>query len=609
MKSSLFAIGLILAAHAGAAVWYVDCDVATSGDGTSWATAFKTIEDARYSALEDSGGEVWVAEGTYTGTNGGLHALIDNVVCVSSTVAVYGGFAGTESTRDERDWSTHVTIIDAEDTSGRRAVFMEGGTLDGFTITGGNADDVGSEGGLGGGVYCDGFGTIANCIITGNSGAEGGGGMYMTNSQFWVTACVFSNNYGYNGGGLLVSAAEADLFNCVFLGNTASSGGGICNSGSAPADSYIVNCSFYGNSATNEGDGMLNWDASPVVQNCILWGSNDQWYDQGSAAPTVSYCDIQQASGAYSGTGNINADPLFVSASDLRLQSTSPCINTAIDNTYTPAADIAGTARPKDTTSDMGAYEMDTGSLTVTIEPAGARTAGAQWRVDGGAWQNSGDTVTALTVGSHTVSYSDVGGWTTPSDDSVPVTSGATASTTGTYTGLTGSLTVTIEPAAARTAGAQWRVDGGSWQNSGDTVSGLTAGSHTVSYSTVTNWTTPSDESVSVSGGSAASTTGTYVEHTGSLTVTIEPAAARTAGAQWRVGGGAWQNSGDTVSGLSVGAHTVSYNTVGGWTTPSDESVSITNGATTSTTGTYIEHTGSLTVTIEPAAARTAGAQ
>ena len=39
------------------------------------------------------------------------------------------------------------------------------------------------------------------------------------------------------------------------------------------------------------------------------------------------------------------------------------------------------------------------GSLTVTISPAGAVSAGAMWNVDGGSWQASGTTVSGLTVG------------------------------------------------------------------------------------------------------------------------------------------------------------------------------------------------------------------
>ena len=80
---------------------------------------------------------------------------------------------------------------------------------------------------------------------------------------------------------------------------------------------------------------------------------------------------------------------------------------------------------------------------------------------------------------------------------------------------------------------------------------------------------------------------GTPISATGSLKVTISPQDAVDAGAQWRVDGGAWRNSGATVSGLSVGGHTVSYKYVSRWVTPDDESVTISSGVTSTATGTY----------------------
>jgi len=74
----------------------------------------------------------------------------------------------------------------------------------------------------------------------------------------------------------------------------------------------------------------------------------------------------------------------------------------------------------------------------------------------------------------------------------------------------------------------------------------------------------------------------------GSLEVTISPAAAVSAGAQWQVDGGALQNSGTTITNLSMGNHTVSFKTIGGWTTPANQTVTITNGVTTSAGGIYM---------------------
>ncbi len=72
-----------------------------------------------------------------------------------------------------------------------------------------------------------------------------------------------------------------------------------------------------------------------------------------------------------------------------------------------------------------------------------------------------------------------------------------------------------------------------------------------------------------------------------SLHVTLSPPRAVSAGAQWQVDGGAWQSSGATVSNLWAGARTVSFKPISGWETPADQTVTVTNGATTKATGVY----------------------
>ena len=59
-----------------------------------------------------------------------------------------------------------------------------------------------------------------------------------------------------------------------------------------------------------------------------------------------------------------------------------------------------------------------------------------------------------------------------------------------------GSLTVTIGPAAAVSAGAMWNVDNGPWNASGATVSGLSVGSHTVNFESIPDWNPPASQKV-----------------------------------------------------------------------------------------------------------------
>jgi len=94
-------------------------------------------------------------------------------------------------------------------------------------------------------------------------------------------------------------------------------------------------------------------------------------------------------------------------------------------------------------------------------------------------------------------------GWSTPTWDGYP------AEPYGLADG--GSLEVTIAPDKAVSAGARWQVDGGVWQNSGATVSGLTQGSHTVAFSPVSGWIAPSTQTTIITFDVSGTITATYM--------------------------------------------------------------------------------------------------
>ena len=165
---------------------------ASGGSGLSWANAFRTVQDAlAVAAACPSFTEIWVAVGVYTPTVSitGRSASFQLV----SGVGLYGGFATTETLRTQRNWQTNITVlsgdIDGNDTVdaygvvtttanivGNNAyhVVTGGGTnntasLDGFTISGGNANDN-YPGNVGGGMYnLRGSPTLTNVTFSGNS--------------------------------------------------------------------------------------------------------------------------------------------------------------------------------------------------------------------------------------------------------------------------------------------------------------------------------------------------------------------------------------------------------------------------------------------------------
>jgi parallel beta-helix repeat protein len=146
---------LLCALNAGAKASIVYVDINAPGpthDGKSWATAYP------YLPPSSVGDEVWTAAGVYR---------LSSQLQLVPHVGYYGGFAGTESSRNQRDPARNVTVIDANRSSrvilapptvGRDTV------LDGFTLR--NAFTTYTTQ-VGGGVVCVGSPTIRNNVIEG----------------------------------------------------------------------------------------------------------------------------------------------------------------------------------------------------------------------------------------------------------------------------------------------------------------------------------------------------------------------------------------------------------------------------------------------------------
>jgi len=316
---------------------YVDLNSAgPTHDGTSWATAFTDLQPVLQAAV--SGETIDVAQGTYYPTSGINRAATFQLV---SGVEIDGGFAGVANPTAARNVSAYPTILSGDigiagsvTDNSYHIVNSNGVTaaaiLDGFTITRGYANGGGTNQSNGGGLLNLGSPTIRNCSFTGNIATDGGG-IYSSASSSTFTNCVFAaNSASQEGGGVFIATSSPNFDNCTFNANMASTGGAV------------------------GGGAKLN--------NCILWGDfassfGNEFYD--SISSTVTYGDID---GSYTGTHNINVDPLFLHAAggNLALQPTSPCIN-AGNSAAVPAGittDLAGNPRIADGSVDMGAYEV-----------------------------------------------------------------------------------------------------------------------------------------------------------------------------------------------------------------------------------------------------------
>ena len=247
----------------------------------------------------------------------------------------------------------------------------------------------------GGGIYHDNSHlTLANCTFEGNMAAQDGGGIGAVMSSLSLNECTFKGNTAYrSGGGMSNEETFGTLTNCAFTGNSAGEGGGINNYSASPR---LTNCTLAGNTAIGLGGSIANYYSSePTLTNCILWGNTKPEIWDDDSTPVVTYSDVQDG---YPGTGNIDADPLFVDAAsgDLHLQLASPAIDAGDNDAPELAgitADLGGNPRLADVLSvadtgngdppivDMGAYETPPEVIFVDLEAAGDN--------DGSTWDDA----------------------------------------------------------------------------------------------------------------------------------------------------------------------------------------------------------------------------
>jgi len=243
-----------------------------------------------------------------------------------------------------------------------------------------NCTFISNSAGDGGGLYIGTWAhpTLTNCTFIGNSARDDGGGIFNGGSckgSTSLTNCTFiGNSAGDEGGGIQNwgYALSTSLTNCLFTGNSAIRGGGMSNGFRSTA--ILTNCTFSGNSAYY-GNALWcetqppdpDYPNSLHLINCILRDGGDETWKDDNSSISMAYSNIQ---GGWPGTGNIDADPLFVNddgmdneqgtADDnLRLLGGSVCLDRGTNVTIPslPPTDLDGKARIANGIVDMGAYE------------------------------------------------------------------------------------------------------------------------------------------------------------------------------------------------------------------------------------------------------------
>lgn len=413
---------LATALQAGAATRYVDRTLTTgAGTGTSWADAYSGPSSLQTAlAASVSGDQIWVKAGTYLPSTTGLRTAS---FTMKTGVAIYGGFAGTETTLAQRDWKANITILSGDllgnDTA--TANFTENsyhvvlGTgaavtavLDGFTVRAGYANGATASNhdkGAGILIVSSGAPTVRNCIFANHRCTFGGAAGYIFSAQATFADCEFNDNSGGSYGGAFDTNAVTSTFTrCIFRNNTAARAGGVETYGGG--NTTYTNCLFVGNRATGSGGGAAIWIgvSSSIVtarnctfagnvatlaaggvnttsggalnaSNCVFWGNTGpggttvaNQINAGGGTNTVSWSIVQ---GGFAGTSNLATDPMFVSPAtgDYTLGTGSSGIDSG-SNALVPAGvttDLLGATRFVDIPS-----VPDTGSGTAPVVDRGA---------------------------------------------------------------------------------------------------------------------------------------------------------------------------------------------------------------------------------------------
>ncbi len=246
--------------------------VSPNGDnttGNSWATALHSLHNAVASASAQ-GKDVWVAADTYN---------IGSPVMLESAMALYGGFPATgDALFRDRDPDVHVTTLDGQGATPHVIVCdgLYNVGIDGFTITGGNADSSQAWGG--GGIKCvsGAWGiTIENCLFTGNQGRYGCA-IAVVQSSAVIVQCQFRDNFGFEGGGFQVWGGSASVSDSLFEDNVTDALG----SGISSYESFLEvdRCTFLNNRSRKGGAIECHEGFSTVIANCLIVGNHASYH-------------------------------------------------------------------------------------------------------------------------------------------------------------------------------------------------------------------------------------------------------------------------------------------------------------------------------------------
>ena len=279
---SILAVLLIVfllapAAQGEAAVKYVTPAGAGSKNGATWGNAMDASGFENGVKTAPAYTEYWLAEGGYP---------ITHTLEPGHRVSIYGGFAGNETSIDERDLETNHTLLACQGNFRMMRVAANFSvSVDGLYITGGDA-----SAGSGGAVLVEGGAklTAAGCFFFENQGDSGGAIFGENGSEFKANNCIFAYNTAMYGGAVEVfNNSTATASNCTFVGNEAGRDGGAayvdnnstftaagCTFDHNDAENYGGSVALYGNSTFQAGNSVFHRNEALYIGGAVYACSN-----------------------------------------------------------------------------------------------------------------------------------------------------------------------------------------------------------------------------------------------------------------------------------------------------------------------------------------------